>query len=330
MILASVLLTAMLAAPAWATKTALPGTLNYVEGNASIGSQTLNSNAVGSVELQPGQSLTTENGKAEVLLTPGVFLRIGDNSSVTLVSPDLLDTQIAVNKGEVMVEVDQLHQQNNIRVREDGVNTRVVKSGLYDFDADQNSVRVFDGKAVVQEGDRKVTIKGGHELALNATKTKKFDKHASEQSELYRWSSLRSSYLAEANVDAARSYEVNGWAGAGFMGGWYWDPWFSSYTFMPGGGYLYSPFGWGFYSPMWVYQSPVIVGGGFYRHFGAGYRPVYSARGRFAARGPVAGSRGGLRGGNVQHSAPAMRSPSRMGGFGGGFHGGGVHSAGRR
>ena len=61
----------------------------------------------------------------------------------------------------------------------------------------------LDGQAVALQGDRQVKIKGGHELALNADplgKTKKFDKSESEQSDLYRWSSLRSSYLAEANA----------------------------------------------------------------------------------------------------------------------------------
>ena len=84
---ASVILAAILSAPAWASKTALPGTLNYVEGNASIGEQTLNSQSIGSAELQPGQSLVTGNGKAEVLLIPGVFLRVGNNSSVKMISP---------------------------------------------------------------------------------------------------------------------------------------------------------------------------------------------------------------------------------------------------
>ena len=136
--LASVVLAAVLSGPAWATRTALPGTLNYVEGNASMGAQTLDSKSIGSVELQAGQSLTTANGKAEVLLTPGVFLRVGDNSSVRLISPSLIDTRVAVDKGEAMVEVAELHPENDIRVLEDGVSTQLVKTGLYDFDADQN------------------------------------------------------------------------------------------------------------------------------------------------------------------------------------------------
>src|ERR1700747_2573571 len=80
-------LAAILSVPAWgdtntSANAALPGTLNYVEGEASIGSNSLDSKSIGSAELQAGQSLTTGKGKAEVLLTPGVFLRVGNDSSV--------------------------------------------------------------------------------------------------------------------------------------------------------------------------------------------------------------------------------------------------------
>lgn len=324
--LASMFLALVLSVPAWATRTALPGTLNYVEGNASFGTQALDSKLIGSAELQTGQSLATENGKAEMLLTPGVYLRAGDNSSVRLISPSLIDTRVAVDQGEAMVEVDELHPENDIRVMQDGASTQLVKTGLYDFDADHNQVRVFEGQAVVQEGDSKVTVKSGHQVSLNSgvvSKAKKFDKDEYEQSDLYRWSSLRSSYLAEANVDSARTYVANGWYGPGWIGaGWYWDPWFSAYTFIPGGGFFYNPFGWGFYSPLWAYRLPFFYGGGYYHSFGAGYRPTYAYRGHFAASGPVTGYRGAASGFRGGAEGPAMSARSFGGGFGG-FHGGG-------
>jgi len=74
----------------------------------------------------------------------------------------------------------------------------------------------------------------------------KFDRKSYEEDDLYRWSSLRSAYLAEANVDAAGIYATNGWGpwGPGWWGAdWYWDPWFNAFTFIPGDGIFYSPFG---------------------------------------------------------------------------------------
>jgi hypothetical protein len=134
----SLFLAATLSAPAWGTgtseKTAVPGTLNYVEGQVSMGSQSLDSKSIGSAELRPGESLTTEQGKAEILLTPGVFVRLGDNSSLKMISPSLTDTEVALTKGQAMVEVDEIHPENNLRITEDGATTELLNTGLYDFD----------------------------------------------------------------------------------------------------------------------------------------------------------------------------------------------------
>ena len=121
-------------------------------------------------------------------------------------------------------------------------------------------MRVFDGKAFVESGHEHVDVKDGREVTLasnDLSKPRKFDKKSYEEGDLFRWSSLRSGYLAEANVDAAGMYAENGWGGTGWWGtDWYWDPWFDAFTFIPGDGIFYSPFGWGFYSPWWVYQAP--------------------------------------------------------------------------
>ena len=322
-------LAALLSVPAWSdtdNRQAVPGTLNYVEGQASIGDQTLDSKSIGVAELGNGQTLETKNGKAEILLTPGVYLRLGSNSSAKMVSNSLTNTEVMVNSGEAMLEVDQLYKENNLRISQPGADTRIVKTGLYDFDAADHAVRVFDGKAVVAASDHETTLKKNRELALNNAdsadvKATEFNKKAVTQGDdLYRWSSLRSQYLSEANVATAQLYFANGWYGPGWWGpGWYWNPWFAGFTFLPGNGFFYSPFGWGFYSPLVVSSAPVVIGG--FHHFD-GARPMAIGHGfnnnaMTAMRGESNGM-GGFRGGEM-----------RTGGFsGGGFHGGGFHSGG--
>ncbi len=333
--LISMFLAVILCAPAYAASpdahSALPGALNYVEGQASIAGNTLNGNSVGSTTLQPGETLETGKGKAEILLTPGVFLRVDENSAVKMVSPSITNTEVQLDQGRAMVEVAEIHDQNNLRVSEDGVQSRLVKKGLYEFDAGKQQVLVFDGKADVQEGDRTVEVKGGHELTLNTgekPKTHSFDKGEYKQSDLYQWSSLRSSYLAEANASTAQVYLSNGYFGPGWFGpGWYWAPGFGSYTFIPGNGVLYSPFGWGFYSPLVVYRAPWRYGYtrvpyGWVRGpaYVTGVRPGVNAY----TRSPQVGHAPAFRSAPVVHAAPAFH-----GGFGhGGFTGG--HMTGTR
>jgi uncharacterized membrane protein YgcG len=282
---------ATLCAPMFGANPARPGTLNYIEGSAYLEGRLLTQKAVGSTDLDPGQVLSTAQGKAEILLTPGVFLRLDDNSSVKMISPDLTFTQLSLEGGRATVEVDEIHPQNDLQIIEGGVSTELLKTGLYEFNANSDVAEVFSGKAATHEGEGKwVVIKGHHELALNAVdslKPRSFDTHAA-QDELYDWSSLRSQYLSESNAQLSQEY-----AGAfGFAPGWYWDPFFLDYTFM--GPYpLFSPFGWGYYPFGYGF------GGGFY-----GRRGFYGGRG-FA--------RGGFHGGSGFHG-------------GGGFHrGGGGH-----
>src|ERR1700751_3165003 len=105
------LLIGLLALPASADQASrtVPGALNYVEGQASMGAQTLSQRSVGSAILQPNEVLTTTpGGKAEILLTPGAFLRVGGNSAVRMISPGLTNTQVEVQRGDAQVEVDQI------------------------------------------------------------------------------------------------------------------------------------------------------------------------------------------------------------------------------
>jgi hypothetical protein len=275
---------------------AVPGTVNYVEGLASIEGQPLNQRSVGSAQLEPGQVLQTANGRAELLLTPGVFLRVGENSAVRMVSPNLLNTQVEVDRGQADIEVDEIHPHNNIQVSEGRANTRLLKDGLYAFDAGNNTVRVFKGEAELLQqnsaGQKELKLKGDHQVQLAANESVRsvsFDRNQAEDA-LYSWSSLRSQYLAEANLNLASEY-----AGYGpYAPGWYWYPGFLGYTWLPGDGLLWSPFGWGFYSPRYIYYGGPIYHGG---------------RGGYVGRAYVQSRGGGFDGGGVH----AM---------GGGFHGG--------
>lgn len=80
--------------------------------------------------------------------------------------------------------MDQIDPQNYLRIDEGNSSARILKPGLYDFDLQQNQIRVFDGEAMVQEGDRQIKLKADHELAVapNAPeKTEKFDNKAGKR-----------------------------------------------------------------------------------------------------------------------------------------------------
>lgn len=239
----------IMAAPAFAAQPARPGTVNYIEGAAYVDEQPVTAKQIGSIDLEAGQEISTgPAGKAEVLLTPGVFLRLGSNSAAKMISPALELTQVALEQGEAGVEVDEIHSDNNLQVVDSGIATRLKKTGYYEFKANQPQVDVFSGKAdVLLDQSKGKEVKGGHEFLFADSQSAAKEKPArlgdTAEDDLYHWSKLRSQYLAEANNQMAPEY-------AGYYPGWYWDPYLYGYTFI-GEGPFFSPFGWGFYPAGW-------------------------------------------------------------------------------
>jgi len=312
-----------------------------VEGQASIEGRALSPNSVGNTELKAGEYLSTANGKAEILLTPGVFLRLGGDSTIQMVSPDLTKTEVRLEKGHANVEVDQLYKQNTILVDFNNGQTELLKKGLYTFDADNSTVRVFDGKAAVYPGEnlhtniKPIEVKGGRQLVLTGepTKPQKFDKDQAKVTDLYKWSSLRSAYLGQANVDLASQYA----GAADFSPGWYWAGGPFGYTWLPGSGLFWNPYGYGFYSPYYLYGGGIVYGGygrgyygrggygGGYYHGGRHVGPGTENPGGYHGGGRPGGSRpgGGFHGG--RQVGPGTAHPGGGSHAGGGSHGGGGH-----
>jgi FecR protein len=279
-VLAGLFLAAMYAMPQGYTVSARPGAVNYIEGHASLNGNEISQKTLGKTFLNANDTLSTDLGKAEVLLTPGVFLRIGENSQIRMVSPSLTNTQVEVMKGEAMLEVADLSKDNNIEILDRGASLRIEKTGLYRVSADDPpTASVIEGKAELNFGDKKVALGKGRETVIAANlKAEKFD--AKREDDLYAWSNVRSQYNAGASYASARSATVNsyssydstygGWAGYpggfgnGFGPGWYYNGLWNSWAWMPANGYFFSPFGWGFYSPAYIAYAPVVyvpVGG---------------------------------------------------------------------
>jgi hypothetical protein len=283
-------------APAQRTQ-GMPGTINYVEGQAMLNGEPLGSNAAGYAVVQPNQTVETQAGFVEMLLTPGAFLRVGHNSQIVMQSVGLANIQLQVVRGSAMIEAADLVKGTTMQVNMNGATTQIEKRGLYEFDANQQVVRVLDGRAKVLEASRVKTVGKGDQILLTSAnlKSQGFDKQVAESDPLYVWSEARSEAEAQANVKLASTIVVNGgWYGPG----WYWDPFWADYAFVPGAGIMYSPFGWGFYSPGFVYAAPIyrgFYGRGFYGHGYYGHVGGMAAVHGFAGRGAFAG--GGFHGG---------------------------------
>jgi hypothetical protein len=256
------------------TISAKPGAVSYIEGNVSVNGVPVSSSDLRSLFLAANDRLFTEAGKAEVLLAPGVFLRVGDNSQVRMISPSLVDAQLEVVSGEAMIELDQFVAGSSTSVMDHGSLTVLQKTGLYRFTADATpTVGVLEGKADVNFGAKKVELaKNKQALLTDELTVSKLD--LTKTDDLYAWSNVRAQYDAAVSYQGAKSAYNGG--GYGYSGayptpGLYWNSPYNSWMWMPGDGAFYSPFGWGFYGPGLVAYAPIV---GYGYGYGAGYLPT--------------------------------------------------------
>ena len=163
-------------------------------------------------------------------------------------------------------------------------------------------------------GSQKTILGGERQLTLNQggkLKAQGFDTRRDEDDFFPGARCDPAIYPKPAWMKLAGNRQSTGWYRPSWYGpGWYWDPYFLSYTYLPGDGIFYSPFGWGFYSPLYVYRSPYFFNG-FY-----GQGSIDSVN--ITILTAMASSRAAVFDGGGFHGAIG----------GGGFHGGGVHAGG--
>lgn len=251
----------------WAQRyviSARPGVVNYVEGPAFVNGEPVAQKQIGKDFLQSNDVVSTGLGKAEILLIPGTFLRIGSDSAVRIVKLSLVDIQVRLERGEAMLEVDELTKDNSIRILPGAGSGSVLiqKRGLYRFTANgQPTVAVLKGKAEVFYAGRKVGLRKHHEVALaQGIEKLKFDKK--KEDDLYAWSNVRAEYESAASYQTAESAWQNRGLYTAFGGfaapGWAWNPMFSSWAWLPGAQMsFFSPFGYGFFAPAVVGYAPI-------------------------------------------------------------------------
>ncbi len=287
------------------------GLVHYAEGDVVVAGKAVEQKISLFTTIKPGETLTTAEGRAEVLLGPGVILRVAENSNVKLVNNDVTDTRVELISGTVIVEAADTVKENRTTILHKGATVVPKKDGLYTIETGPTlSVRTWDGEADVIEDGQTTEVKGGRIFNLDGVeKAQKFDKDDTDA--LYRWAKRRSSYLAMASISGARS--ADRWNYNSGISNWLWNPYMNMYTFIPRRGIWTSPFGWSYYSPAAVYAvfSPSygsVWGGGNVGPSIPRYNPNlgYSTVPMRSPGGVMSGNGGGG-GASAAPSAPASR-----------------------
>src|SRR5271156_985958 len=84
------------------------GVVQYVEGRAFLNDQAVEPKFAQFPDIKENQEFRTEEGRAEILLTPGVFMRLGENSAIRMLSTRLTDTRVELLSGSAMIESNEM------------------------------------------------------------------------------------------------------------------------------------------------------------------------------------------------------------------------------
>jgi hypothetical protein len=230
------------------------GGINFVTGNVTV-----ERNGAGGQmpvteqdNLENGDVVTTGlSGRVEVLLNPGSYLRLAENSEFEMSDTSLEHLRIKLLRGSAMIEVVGTDDtQLSLRVDTPQTEVVIVKRGIYRFNVLQSGateVLVRKGRALV--GPSALVVKGGKMVVVSRgaglSAVAKIDKREKDSLEL--WSRDRAEYLASINRRVAPSIVnvgVDLWASYNDYGAWAYDSRRNCYVFLPGRGGSSSPYGY--------------------------------------------------------------------------------------
>jgi len=238
------------------------GLIHYVEGRVVMDNKAVDTKFGQFPHLNEQSQLRTQEGRAEVLLAPGVFMRLGEGSAVRMVSNQLTDTRLEVLEGSVLFECAEMRKETPILLLYQDAKIWLREDGVYRLNTTPPELRVYDGEAGVEQAGQPLTVKKGRVLSLDGTlAVAKFDTRLGDS--LHRWASRRAEYLAMANVSSARTLwqDRRAWR----TSGWMWNPYFGMFTYIPYRGVYRSFWGHQYWSPREVYtvfQPPQVASGG--------------------------------------------------------------------
>ena len=145
------------------------GIVYFFEGSVYLGDQVLQPHPGKFSSVPPGAELRTAEGRAEVLLTPGVFVRIGARSAIRMVANELSDTRVELLAGSALVDSAEPNSGTSVTLIYKNWSVRFLERGVYRIDTDPPRLSILQGKAEVSAGtDKDVTVGRGMNLPFSS------------------------------------------------------------------------------------------------------------------------------------------------------------------
>lgn len=261
-------------------------------------------------ELAAGETVATaSSSNAEILLNPGSYFRLGENSEFQFEDISLDNLRLRLMKGSAIIEATGVADMDlGIKVATDHGEFTILRSGVYRVDVRPGFAEMVVRKGRASFGPSKTdSVKGGKVVTLTngvaAVGKLNKDKDAFDQ-----WSKQRAELLAQANA-RLMNRSFNGYLSS-FSGwdSWFWGPRrFGLWTYSPRAGcYTFLPFYYGWSSPYGHYYGSYYWRGGCCNDYG-GYPTIVNSQSTPGYLPPTTGTNSG--GGGSAPASPGFGNP---------------------
>jgi hypothetical protein len=245
------------------------GLIYFFVGSAFLRNEPLEEKFGKFPDIGEGGELRTTAGRAEVLLTPGVFLRLDENTSIRMLSTSFSDTRVELLGGSVILEVTGKLQDTAVKLIYKNWQIRVPQEGVCRIDTEPARIRAYKGQAAVAVDDKTetVTVEEGDVLPLAAVLVP--DPAATLGNDDFKnWAMNRSEAIAADNTIAAGIVDDPGQMDGSDLGlgGYSYFP----MTVDPSLG-IGSPYGLSFWSPYQATLNSIYFPSYFYGLLYAGW-----------------------------------------------------------
>lgn len=230
------------------------GGVNNVSGRVRVTREEQQPQVLTSTDnLAAGDTVTTAfSSNAEILLNPGSYFRLGENSEFQFEDISLDHLRLRLMKGSAIIEATGVADMDlGIKIATEHGEFTIVRSGVYRVDVRPGFAEMAVRKGRASVGPNKTDIvKGGKVVTLTngVAAVAKLDK---DKDAFDSWSKQRAQLLAQANA-RLMNRTFNGYLSS-FSGwdSWFWGPRrFGVWTYSARAGcYTFLPFYYGWSSP---------------------------------------------------------------------------------
>jgi hypothetical protein len=134
------------------------GIVHFFEGSVYLDNQPLEPHPGKFPSVPQGGELHTVDGRAEVLLTPSVFVRLGEKTTIRMLANELSNTRVELLAGSAVVDASEPVSGQSVTLIYKNWSVRFLNEGVYRIDSEPARLWVLQGKAEVSPGGNQQTL----------------------------------------------------------------------------------------------------------------------------------------------------------------------------